>query len=71
MISKNEEKLENFLSNIIAGIMSSSFADGFGNQLISGWLKNKKNIVQCAGVYKLVENIDLEMIKETFECKGK
>ncbi|MGG3940976.1 RelA/SpoT domain-containing protein [Peribacillus psychrosaccharolyticus] len=68
LISKNEEKLGSFLSNIIAGIMSANFEDDFGEQLILGWLKDKKYIVQSANVFILIENINVELLKKIFEC---
>ncbi|QWI10078.1 RelA/SpoT domain-containing protein [Bacillus mycoides] len=67
LISKSEEKLEGFLSDLVAGVMSSTTDDGFGEEKILEWLNEKKYVQECAGVYILVENINVDMLKLIFE----
>lgn len=67
IVSRNEENLENFLSNIVAGIISSEEENSFGNELISTWLSNKKYLEQCANIYVLTNFIDKKMMNHIFE----
>ncbi|HDR4373210.1 TPA: RelA/SpoT domain-containing protein [Bacillus cereus] len=67
LISKSEEKLEGFLSNLVAGVMSSTTDGGFGEQKILEWLNEKKYVQECAGVYALVKTINIDMLKLIFE----
>ncbi|MFE4120082.1 hypothetical protein [Priestia sp. YIM B13486] len=68
LLFRNEIRLEKFLSNIVAGILTSKDRDEAVNQLILAWITNGKYLEQCANIYTLTENVNVKMLKDIYGC---
>ncbi|UAL47736.1 RelA/SpoT domain-containing protein [Sutcliffiella horikoshii] len=65
VIINNEEKLEVFLPNLIAGILYSD-KENVAKEFIKDWITQNKYIEQCAAVFNLVEEHDFELMEQIF-----
>lgn len=66
LLDKNKGSLKNFLSNIVAGIVSDNKGENLGNQIILKCLDNKENISECASVYALSKRVNSDTFKKIF-----